>query len=646
MRYRFHVLLVVLLAFTIHSAPGRTQWIDGGLVVSARRGGDPAITVDGAGGVIVTWHYTKSFNIGTIFAQRIGPDGDLLWTADGAIVYDSTDDGQTDSQVMSDGAGGAVVVWENDESNNMIYVQRIDSNGAVLWDERGVCICVTPGKDNQCPRLAPCGAGGAVITWFDGGRPSVHVQRVSADGDTLWRGNGMPCSASANKAEYPDITSDGASGAIVVWHELAPAGIDVFAQRIDADGDAVWGATGAAVCDLPGDQWNPQLIGDGAGGVIATWDDRRSPGYGLYAQRLDATGDTLWHAHGNVVSTAYSAKTYPKIVPDDAGGAIIVWLDNRDGEKDIYAQRIDADGDTLWPALGVPICTEPTYQREVNVIADGAGGAIVAWEDIRLGGTAVYTQRVDAAGAALWDTDGVLVGSSETYDYFYTRLASDGRAGAIVTWQDNSLSSGYGYIYAQRVSAEGEVVAAALKWYRASHAGPAITLEWELAHTETTPRFAVMRGHGAGIGFEQLPADGIVRDGLLFQYTDRDVETGGIYRYRIDIIEGPTRRVLFETGPVTLPAVPLTLHQNYPNPFNPSTAIAYDLPERCHVALSIYAVDGRPVARLIDREELRGRHEVRWDGWDCRGNMLPSGIYWYRLSAGKTAVSKKMVLMR
>lgn len=451
---------------------------------------------------------------------------------------------------------------------------------------------------------------------------------------------------SGNRGGGPAITVDGAGGVIVTWHESAPAGLDVYAQRITAAGDTVWGATGTAVCDLPGDQEYPQIVEDGVGGAFLAWNDRRSPGYGLYAQRLDSSGQALWDMHGNVLCTAFSEKTYPKIVTDAAGGVIVAWLDNRGYNKDIYAQRISADGDTLWPAAGAPICTEGTYQREVAVIPDGEGGAIVAWEDIRLGGTAVYAQRVDATGAVLWEEDGVLVGHSETCDYVHPRLASDGRAGAVVTWRDNSLSSDYGYIYAQRVTAGGEVVATELKWHDAVLNGSSVTVVWELSAIDDSARFAVLRSHGAGGTPEQLPADGIERDGPLFRFTDRGSNPGETYRYRVDILEGSTRRTLFETEWVTVPPVPLVLHQNHPNPFNPSTVITYELPERCRAVLTVFTVRGRPVARLVDRDQEHGRHEVRWDGRDCRGNMLPSGVYWYRLSAGKAAVSKKMALIR
>jgi hypothetical protein len=646
-RYRAVLVIVFLLSvLPVRILSSRAQWVEGGLAVSGNWGGKPEIASDGAGGAIVTWYRNVSSYFGTIYAQHIGPGGELLWGQDGVIVYHSDDDGQTSPQIISDGAGGAIIAWENDENNNMIYAQRLDSDGYTMWEGSGVRICMTPSKDNHRPRLAPDGAGGAVICWFDGGRRSAHVQRLNAAGDTLWRGNGMPCSASENWAEYPEIISDGAGGAIVTWHEITPSGRDVYVQRVDAGGDAIWGSSGIAVCDLPGDQCYPRLVDDGAGGAFITWTDRRSPGHGLYAQRVDADGNPLWQEYGVVVSTAYSSKELPKIVTDGSGGAIIAWVDNRDGNKDLYTQRINASGDTLWPALGVAVCTEPSYQIEAEIIPDGAGGAIVTWEDIRSGNAAIYAQRVDAGGVVQWTTDGVLIGGSDTYGMFHPRFIPAGGGGAILTWRDGSFTSLFGTIFAQRIGADGEPVAAELKWFAASFSGSCVTIEWELAGIEDEARFAVMRGERESGRFEMMSADDIERDGHMFRFTDRDCMPGRTYRYRIIVLDESGSRLLFETEPVMVPAAPVILYQNYPNPFNPSTSISYYLPERCRVTLSVFSVDGAIKARLVDRLEDSGLHMVHWDGHDSHGNPLPSGLYVYHLTAGKTAASKKLMLLR
>jgi hypothetical protein len=83
------------------------------------------------------------------------------------------------------------------------------------------------------------------------------------------------------------------------------------------------------------------------------------------------------------------------------------------------------------------------------------------------------------------------------------------------------------------------------------------------------------------------------------------------------------------------------LAQNYPNPFNPITAIAFSLAEKSNVRLEVYNVLGQKVATLADGEFPAGSHEVSWEA-----SEVPSGLYFYRLSAGSKSITKKMLLLK
>ncbi|KPL18258.1 MAG: hypothetical protein AMJ92_08750 [candidate division Zixibacteria bacterium SM23_81] len=203
-------------------------------------------------------------------------------------------------------------------------------------------------------------------------------------------------------------------------------------------------------------QMRPQLIGDGSGGAIITWQDHRSGSdYDIYAQRVNANGDTLWPADGLAICTAAPSQYYPQLVGDGSGGAIITWQDYRGGIYiDIYAQRVNANGDTLWPADGLAICTAASDQSYPQLIGDGSGGAIITWQDYRsLSNFDIYAQRVNANGDTLWPTDGVAI-STAAYNQQNPQLVGDGSGGAIIAWEDSRSASSYD-IYAQRVNLNG-----------------------------------------------------------------------------------------------------------------------------------------------------------------------------------------------
>jgi hypothetical protein len=82
------------------------------------------------------------------------------------------------------------------------------------------------------------------------------------------------------------------------------------------------------------------------------------------------------------------------------------------------------------------------------------------------------------------------------------------------------------------------------------------------------------------------------------------------------------------------------MFQNYPNPFNPETQIQFDLPEDSRVKIVIYNILGRVVTTLLDEELPAGRYRKLWNGQDQFGQVLPSGIYFFRINA-KAASSER-----
>ncbi|MDP2173861.1 MAG: T9SS type A sorting domain-containing protein [Candidatus Cloacimonadaceae bacterium] len=96
----------------------------------------------------------------------------------------------------------------------------------------------------------------------------------------------------------------------------------------------------------------------------------------------------------------------------------------------------------------------------------------------------------------------------------------------------------------------------------------------------------------------------------------------------------------------TVTPVASILHQNYPNPFNPETTISFDMPKTGNANLSIYNVKGQLVKNLVNGSLGFGKHSLVWNGTDSLGRNVPSGLYFYRLSANGNTETKKMMLMK
>ena len=351
---------------------------------------------------------------------------------------------------VSDGAGGAIVTWQDARSGNCdIYAQRISADGTVQWTANGVALCTATG--DQCVphhRLGRRGRGHRHLVRLPQRQPTTSTPSGSRPvARSSGRPTAWPSAPPPAISTYPTIVSDGAGGAIVTWQDYRSGNYDIYAQRISAGGAVQWTANGVALCTAAGSQYYPTIVSDGAGGAIVTWYDDRSgttttstpsgsrplarssgrptawpsapppaisttppssrtaragpssPGRTTAAATTTSTpSGSRPPARSSGRPTAWPSapppaiSTYPTIVSDGAGGAIVTWQDCRSGtDCDIYAQRISAAGAVQWTANGVALCTATGDQDDPTIVSDGAGGAIVTWEDYRSGTTATST---------------------------------------------------------------------------------------------------------------------------------------------------------------------------------------------------------------------------------------------------------------
>jgi len=124
----------------------------------------------------------------------------------------------------------------------------------------------------------------------------------------------------------------------------------------------------------------------------------------------------------------------------------------------------------------------------------------------------------------------------------------------------------------------------------------------------------------------------VTDDGLAFYVDDFTLHSdGGI------IVEGE--------DPLAPPLV-TELKGNYPNPFNPETTITYSLQGDIPVSLEIYNIKGQRVKTLVNETKAAGNHNVVWKGLDDNNQPVASGVYFFKMNAGKYSSTRKMILMK
>lgn len=395
------------------------------------------------GSAILVWEDERD-DEGDIYAQRVNQHGTILWTLNGKAICKASDE-QEVPQIINDGQNGAFIAWSDNRDElgsweHDIYAQRINSEGNPIWKTNGIIVCnATNAQENV--QIISDGLGGLIIIWEDH-RPDpnekIYAQHINSTGHIKWGNNGTAICTQYMVAYRPQLCTDQSGGAIIAWD-----GGGIRAQRINSTGDVIWTGinplyNAVSICTgVGGHQEAAQIVSDGAGGALLTWWDTRNGNEDIYAQKIDADGNTIWDDNGTAVCTATGVQIQPEICNDGAGGAIITWWDLRNGTGDIYAQRIDVDGNTMWDDNGTVVCSAINDQSSPKLCGDDAGGALIIWRDTRSGPNGVmYAQRIDNQGIIKWTVNGIIVGSTKNIDF---NLCSDGKGGFMSVWSDYDI---------------------------------------------------------------------------------------------------------------------------------------------------------------------------------------------------------------
>ncbi len=644
----------------------------------------PTVATDGSGGAIITWYDND------IYAQHVMANGivDPAWPANGRLLCGAASVQQMPA-IVADGSGGAIVTWKDlrGGTDYDLYAQHVLANGTVdpSWPADGCAVCTAANTQEQ-HRIVADGAGGAIITWQDlrdAVDYDIYAQHVLASGivDPAWPADGTELCTAIKDQFVPSLVTDGDGGAIVAWYDLRLTNNrDIYAQHVQSDGavDPAWPVDGLVVCGATGDQTWPVIVSDNAGGAIVAWEDHRV-NEDVYAQHVQAGGivDPAWPVDGTAVCAAADDQFNLAIVTDGADGAIVAWQDYRSGtEYDVYAQRVQAGGavDPAWPVNGRAVSNATNDQQIPTAAADGAGGVIVTWFDLRNGTHQdVYAQRVLANGTTdpSWPVGGRVI-SSAAGDQAVPTIVADASGGAIVTWEDTRGVDQD--IYAQRVAPDGNLGGAAITSAASltcSSVG-AVCSE-HLSPVDASGQPAVVVGKNGFVNFTidascgDSPCSGLCKltptgqpagaswpstYGPMLSASSRAMgpfTVPGVYSYVMSCSPGITGIIEVVNSTASTPrdaVVAFSLDPVQPNPGSGAARIAFTLPTAGPATLAIFDVTGRKVRRWSWTQLPAGLHELRWDGRTDEGHIIAPGVLYARLQAGGRTLEQTMIHLR
>jgi hypothetical protein len=338
---------------------------------------------------------------------------------------------------------------------------------------------------------------------------SLYGQRVNAQGKLLWAHDGLKLTHSTKLQNHHQILIDNDANLIVVWEEGISPNIDIYAQKFDSTGKNVW-RTPIKITPKEGNQIKPQIISNYKNQFFVFWeeDQKGFSGKDIYAQSFNEHGRLLWDINGIPIVKEVNIQQNFQVIYDPGHEIIIVWEDFRSGKVwELYAQKINANGEKLWDSSGVNILNNLWFnQKNFSVVGDGFGGFICAfeasglttaqndihlvrvntigirvyehvitnayesqinpilikkassaylfWEDYRSGNADLYAQKINLfTGAKEWDSLGVILCDQDAHQTHLQTALLELNDKIINFWLDERYSQS---IYAQIINHEGK----------------------------------------------------------------------------------------------------------------------------------------------------------------------------------------------
>jgi hypothetical protein len=523
------------------------------------------------------------------------------------------------THIISDNKGGAFVLFDGDD---WVRLQKVDKYGYVQWTnitpQGGIAIGGDPSPN--CGQGIACDfplvlddEGGVYVAFHDFcymtpeiTAAAARVQHVDSLGNLLWGTEGMVVSThTVYESFWGGITGDGAGGIIALYNErdslYGPT--KLYGQHFDGQGNRLWGNDGILLKESGGFSY---MVSDGYGGAVFT--------YGFYIQRLNSQGQKLYGESGIEIPTGGL-----EIKVDYDNEHLYVYGGNYIGSSRnrLAVQKLSlSDGALLWDSLGVTIDTLSVDDRVGGFDIIPGNGIAISWhEEVMAGNWDVFVQWISPEGNLFYSPGGIPSSVYPSSKHSSLLISSSENENSIICiWED--LRNPFGF-YAQRINSSGE---------RLWGEDDAVITTRPAVPTDNDITFD-MQG-GAIISWFEQPS---------FYVCVQQISKNGHLGEVITAIKGNNQNNISND---------YKLCQNYPNPFNSLTVIRFRIPEANKVDLKIVNNLGQQIKDLLSAKLLPGWYEFKWDGMDEYHQQVSSGIYYYRLQVGNHTQTRKMLLLR
>ena len=355
------------------------------------------------GSAIVVWKDITLSKSGSLYAQRVTSNGSYVWGSEG-IEITKGDNDVSNYSVCADKNGDAFVSYVSKEPDvaggYKLEVQKINPNGQLLIHGDSTVISSSFDRKNFTS-IIPDEEGGAYVLWLEyhNNKSMLLAQRIDSSGKSIWGKKPVEVSSSLHNVILYTVKRLNFPAIYVAW-QTQKSDKDIYHQIINEHGKNLWTAGGRLATPQKGNQINPgATIADSS--IILCWTDDNGKNKDVYLQKFNRHGKALWGRSALPVIKYKGEQFGQKIIPDGKGGAIVSWVDMRNDSTfaDIYAQKIDANGKAIWDSLGLKVGSNyNTLKSYLSLVTDDNGGAIAIFKNKRNSKNNIYGQRIFNSG--------------------------------------------------------------------------------------------------------------------------------------------------------------------------------------------------------------------------------------------------------
>jgi len=353
-----------------------------------------------------------------IYAQQVDLEGAIQWESNRLVYADPNQQAAYGPALTLTSQDEILVAWlqatSSDTETAQVLAQKLDQSGTPLWAE---VIQVSQQSLVWADLQIINQNDQPILVWKDGRNAwfDIYGQRLSLEGQKQWAAadvrlapdNGQ---VNQNNALGRHNLAVSAQGDItVVWSDSRHNNEDIFIRRVDSRGNRLWrrglrvnDPDGSLVYNPQDQQYDPALAINGTGLAVVAWVDGFGDTARVYAQGVYTSGSWTWLADLPLDETSSEAQLGPDVALTEEGEALVVWFAGSADRSDIYAQRLDTQGQPRWSS---PLKINPdsltTAQRWPIVGLDEADNATIVWQSQQAnqGNLAdIYLRRIDPAG--------------------------------------------------------------------------------------------------------------------------------------------------------------------------------------------------------------------------------------------------------